>query len=709
MGQSRVRLPRFATEMNSDAASYSPDSQPFIQPKRGDRIKHRFLPFTLWAVLAIVFVGCHYHFYFVEPIYEYGDQAANALQVRQAKALHELYGNYSRFGFHHPGPAFFYAYAAGERLLFDLLKITPAPFNAHSIAGVLVQAAFFVWAICIAAKRVRRPLVIPLLLLFGAWHFGTVNHFMPNTAFQSIWPPNVLLMPFLCFVVAAASVASGGTEELVPLALTGSLLVHGHVAQPLFVGPLTLLAYGAWWRRWRECPLSLCAGSIARSHVIAAAIIALFLLPLAIDATKGQQSNVATILRHFTSHSDEHKTLAQSALYLATFGCHVTSPETVCDHLTAASFDFLRTRWPFVLQWALLGVVTLLLSLWNRKRQALAGPAFVRWLAIYFAAAVALTLVWGKLQNGPMFGFNSYFNFAILFLPFMLLAIAIASLPSLRSAVVFSRSLFALSLPLLYFASRNFETSPDFPTRPMGSAELNEQIRVAAQNDRQHSRTKFLLFAHDDWPEATRVALALERLHFKYRVTPEWEVVFGRGRAIDLQQALYRRDIAFWTVTWSGSGPKWIGTELTGIDPRGNAIIFGGTKPNAREFITTGWDISEGPFSWSVSPSAVIRFEARPASGDVEIVCDVAPSSDSQTMTVSFAGGPSETFIVQHQMQAVLRVPAAVWNAHSSALLRFDFPDAQSPLARGISTDPRQLGCAFTRITFTTAGESAVY
>jgi hypothetical protein len=205
----------------------------------GNRVRN----VAIWLLVSSLLIGSHFNFYFLKPHYEGGDFAANALQIRQAKVFHELYGNYSRFGFHHPGPAFFYAYALGEVVLFDALKIVPAPYNAHAITGILIQALFFTWTLAIIGRRVRRPLVLPLLLAFAAVHFSIVNLSIPGSAFESIWPPYVLLCPFLRFVVASASVASGGVKDLVPCVLAGCVLVHSHVAQPLFVVPLFVIAY----------------------------------------------------------------------------------------------------------------------------------------------------------------------------------------------------------------------------------------------------------------------------------------------------------------------------------------------------------------------------------------------------------------------------------------------------------------------------------
>src|SRR6266404_6233843 len=67
---------------------------------------------------------------FYVPHYEMGDLAANSLQIIRAKHFEAVLGNYSRFGFYHPGPAFFYVYAASEALFHDALHVVPTPLNA---------------------------------------------------------------------------------------------------------------------------------------------------------------------------------------------------------------------------------------------------------------------------------------------------------------------------------------------------------------------------------------------------------------------------------------------------------------------------------------------------------------------------------------------------------------------------------------------------
>jgi hypothetical protein len=62
-----------------------------------------------WLLAAVLFLAAllnNSEAIFRRHIYEADDYAANSLQVLKAKSFHETVGNYCRFGFHHPGPAF---------------------------------------------------------------------------------------------------------------------------------------------------------------------------------------------------------------------------------------------------------------------------------------------------------------------------------------------------------------------------------------------------------------------------------------------------------------------------------------------------------------------------------------------------------------------------------------------------------------------------
>lgn len=138
---------------------------------------------------------------------------------------------------------------------------------------------------------------------------------------------------------------------------------------------------------------------------------------------------------------------------------------------------------------------------------------------------VALSLVWGKLQNGGMFAFNSHFNFGLLFVPFILLAIGIAALPDLDARFP-APLLYGFAAALLVLVTKDFDLRSDFPSLAE-ITRLVETAHRAAHEDKQASRTKFLMFEHHLWPQATGIGLALQRYGYQFRVEPGWHVMFG--------------------------------------------------------------------------------------------------------------------------------------------------------------------------------------
>src|SRR6188768_131510 len=98
-----------------------------------------------WFIAAILFVAVllnNSELVFNTPFYEADDYAANSLQILKAKQGRETLGHYCRFGFHHPGPAFFYLFGWGEMLFFDAARLVPTPFNGQLIALYLLSAFF---------------------------------------------------------------------------------------------------------------------------------------------------------------------------------------------------------------------------------------------------------------------------------------------------------------------------------------------------------------------------------------------------------------------------------------------------------------------------------------------------------------------------------------------------------------------------------------
>jgi len=155
-----------------------------------------------------------------------GDLALLELYTRLAESGRQLLGPYSRFHFHHPGPAFFYwsvpfYWLRGETYAGILL----AALFVNLIA--LVSIVLLVRSVFGAAAQVAAALALLLLILASgpSW-------------LASSWNPHVATLPAVLSFLAWVAVAAGRTRTL-PLAVVAtSFAVQTHLG----TAPLLLAA-----------------------------------------------------------------------------------------------------------------------------------------------------------------------------------------------------------------------------------------------------------------------------------------------------------------------------------------------------------------------------------------------------------------------------------------------------------------------------------
>jgi SAM-dependent methyltransferase len=136
------------------------------------------------------------------------------------------------------------------------------------------------------------------------------TRFCASLAPNSIWLPHVLFGPFLLLIAFGAGVATADVKLLPIVIFAGGMLLHGHVAQPLFVIPLCCLALSS----------VVQGGEYKNAHLaISALILAVFALPIIVDALRGSDSNIATIFHHIKTHAGDHHTVSQGIGYFLSF------------------------------------------------------------------------------------------------------------------------------------------------------------------------------------------------------------------------------------------------------------------------------------------------------------------------------------------------------------------------------------------------------
>ncbi|GAA4723683.1 hypothetical protein GCM10023263_77060 [Phytohabitans rumicis] len=226
--------------------------------------------FAVGAAAVLALLLARNHRVFTGAVYERGDFAANSIITADAKHFELLVGNYSRLGFSHPGPAFFYVQAFGEWFFHDLLGVVPAPWNGQ-------------WLALLALNAVLVALSLAILHTWtGAWRATALSGSAALVFFAvqppllaSAWMPHLYVAPFLLLLTAGASVAAGRVAHLPALALAAGLLVHGHAGFLFFV---PVLVGAALFMAWRASALTQRVPWAATG-----AVVGVFLLPIAIN------------------------------------------------------------------------------------------------------------------------------------------------------------------------------------------------------------------------------------------------------------------------------------------------------------------------------------------------------------------------------------------------------------------------------------------
>jgi hypothetical protein len=491
----------------------------------------------LYLPLVALFVFMGRHTYFGQPMFEVGDYAANALQIDKAEHLSELLGNYSRFRFHHPGPAFFYVYAAGDLLFRDLLHVAQAPANASLLAGLLLQVAFFAMALAIVASLV--PAHRPTFLLCSLAIAVVFFHLTDSPEFE-IWPPYQLVLPFACFLSAAIAVALGWATVLPIMVLCGGFLVHGHVAQPLFVVPIFAIAYLSLFAVSRRGPglgLMRFLGGTARPHLWSVIVVFPFVLTLGLDALRGGQSNLTSILVNL-AQGNPTSSWGRALFYVLDFLALRGRGGDVLDVAPADRLAFLGTYWPAFLGWLVVLIMPAIAVLRSRSSDdrpivmvhgsAISGRRFLITYYGLLGVGTLLTLVWAKNQQAELYAFNSFFFNGLLFvaaLPVAFLAARTGLLQSRRAriGVVVVLLLVAVAQPFPFTGVTTLRGGPGDET----GRELNDAAARMASQPGRPPPAILLRFQPDDWATVVGLALALERHGITYLVRPEWGFMFG--------------------------------------------------------------------------------------------------------------------------------------------------------------------------------------
>lgn len=454
---------------------------------------------------------------FVTPLIESGDAAANAIQVQNAKHLHELLGNYSRWHFHHPGPFFFYLFALGESLCYNFLHLVPAPLNGEYLAQLLFNVVCLFAAIYVFHVNVKRPLLPAIGTLISVLFLYVVYTAIPYSAINPIWPPYMAMFCFLLLASSVASVAAGNWKHLPMLALSAMIMIHAHVAQLLFAS--ILAAAGVLTAAFQEFRAGNLARALRREKYYlgaAAVIVSVFLLPIALDWAVRHPNNIHQIRAYLREHRGEHNSVSATLLYVGSFFVFDRTPEIALATPAASVKDIIHPEFFVSVYWSIFLFAALFTFIWyfGRFRQI---SLFLRFVFAEAALITILFVYWSWRITGPMFNFNGFFFFSVQLFVLLGLGSLICNLIGRalqRRAQIALACASASPLLLLSGVTNGYPTDPD--VLPVVSLIRAERVKQAAIN-----------MQPETWPTAAGVASYLDRSGISFCVEPSWGFTFG--------------------------------------------------------------------------------------------------------------------------------------------------------------------------------------
>lgn len=225
-----------------------------------------------------------------------GDFAGIELATRFAFSGRTLLGPYSRFGFSHPGPAYFFFLAPTHALFGDQSR--------GLYAGAVVINMLAAFAIGFAARVLAtRTHAVAATLVTIAW----IAAFGNATAIP--WNPLVVVLPLLAFFVLASLFAAGRASAAPFAVVFGMFVTETHLSTIPAVAGVSLGACASFviGRRRRKATMT---ARERRSLQSAAVVFALFVAPMLLEQVTAKEGNLTKMIRLFTNRPEPLKPYA---------------------------------------------------------------------------------------------------------------------------------------------------------------------------------------------------------------------------------------------------------------------------------------------------------------------------------------------------------------------------------------------------------------
>lgn len=608
---------------------------------------------------------------------EVGDFAANSLLIQDAKSFKLIYGNYSRVGFNHPGPAFLYVLAAGEVLFHDVLRLV-SPLSGQLLAVALLSAAWLTGLLRIVRRSLQSSAGALLFVAVFMLSLALFDH----DILSGLWFPHLYVLPFSVLVASAATLVQGRTDSILPLGISTGFLINGHVSFVAIVAIVLACVLVANRIATRGTPaLRVSTAVFLRTHRRAVwlyiGIVLGFLVPFLI-ANLVEHPGPAQQYLAF-SHGTQGNKLRLAARYVAAY-------------------------WKGTAGWAALAALLLVIAVRNRLAPA-PRAAVGALLAAMIGASLAL-LYYAKVGIDLLeFSYIGLFYVAV---PGFALALAAWYCYWLVPAVRRLRTLAVLcALVALVICYGKIARPPEYAPQFRDARVIDLLKAVSAL----HPQGRIVLDVDNaaNWGGNWVAILGMQAYAKRHGADPfcvglNWHISFTRqAHCTAAELATAPR----YYVHESSTAPAALGKPA--VDQMGVALfplvrpepVGAGPvtlKDHPQDFgayyLQNGWSTAEGDFVWSLGKSSGMAY-ALPAGFHGTLAIDAMaflPKGDYvQNVEVMVDGAPAATVRFTNADNRKRFVIPVAGNGSGLVTIELRYPNAISPAQAHLSADPRVL------------------
>jgi len=438
------------------------------------------------------------------PVTPVSDTAVIESFTLYASRAQLLVGPYSRYGWHHPGPLYFY-------LLAPVYTLAGSSTPGLSAGALLINVASIV------------VLAWVLMRTAGGWLTVAVTASMAVYVWRlapllvSPWNPLVVVLPLAAFTIVAAAVASGD-HRLAPVGVAlASFVMQTHLGVvPTALAVSAVLALATWQAAREAIPRS------RRSVITAAAVAAvLWAVPLG-EQVSSSPGNMTAMWRFFSSPDRGHQTMAATYAAWSDMVTGIARP----DFHIAGGSPFRRSRWRPARTVAGCEVAALTaIALIARRRQRRFEMAFASVLLLALAIAFAsVTRIHDDIIDHEVFWISALGALSAATIAAAAASAAWRSEASKRLGVCAAVGACGLTAYVGFgelSAVTKLTIDPDPERRAAAVIGDALERRVRSTGVRP-----LIQIDQDEWPVAAGALLHLQRSRLAFAVEDDWLVMF---------------------------------------------------------------------------------------------------------------------------------------------------------------------------------------